>query len=139
MIEDHDHDDQDELATLLTAVTAFEAHTIVSVLKEAGVEAVAYDDGAATLGFVAGVAGVPVQVRAHELERAKAVLKANVADSVDIDWDEVELGEREDALPLGTPGHMPIPARFAFACAVLAALLGLLLVAMVLRGSPATP
>lgn len=41
--------------------------------------------------------GIPVQVRAQDLERAQAALRANkfLADSVD--WDSVDVGEEDEA------------------------------------------
>ncbi len=50
-----------------------------------------------------------------------------VADSVDLDWDEVNVGEREDDLPLRPVGQMPLLAKVAFAVAAVLILLTLLL------------
>ena len=32
---------------------------------------------------------------------------------MDIDWDAVELGEREDTMPMTAVGHTPVAARVA--------------------------
>ena len=117
-----------DLVTLTTAETPFEAHTVVMVLKNAGIEAAAYDKADAGFGFSLspGVKSVPVQVRREDLERARDALKTNISDSVDLDWDEVELGEREDNLPLTAPGRTPALAKIAFVAVALGAALMLL-------------
>ena len=61
---------------------------------------------------------MPVQVRRADLERARAALEKNTSDSVDLDWDEVDVGEREDHLPLTPVNRMPLLARIGFALAV---------------------
>jgi hypothetical protein len=66
-----------------------------------------------------GILPVPVQVRAADLQRAQAALKQNVADSVDLDWDEVDVGEREDQLPLSTRQGMPVMAKVSVVVAAL--------------------
>ena len=121
-------DTADELTTLLTVPTSFEAHAIVGVLKDAGIEAEAFDAEDASFGpsFSPQVRGVPVQVPRRDLDRARDVVNASVSDSVDIDWDSVELGSREDDLPLREPGRMPVLARIAFALAVLLVLLAVI-------------
>ena len=53
------------------------------------------------------ISGVLVQVRQADLERAKAALKQNVADSVDLDWSEVDLGKPEDDVPIAHPHQRP--------------------------------
>jgi hypothetical protein len=100
----------DDLVTLTTRPTEFEANTLVAVLQEAGIEAFAFGIPALTpLGMRIG--GCPVQVRQADLDRAKRAISQNVADSVDIDWDEVDVGQREDNLPLSNRSGMPWLAR----------------------------
>jgi hypothetical protein len=57
-------------------------------------------------------------VRAADLERAKAALSENTIESASVDWDSVDIGEREDELPLRPPGRMPWPAKIGFALAM---------------------
>lgn len=116
-------DDPARLATVKTFATAFEAHTIAAVLKDAGVEAVVFD--AVFRGLPLGtVFAVPVQVHAEDLDRARQILASTVADSVDLDWDEVDVGEREDDLPSHEPGRTPVFARIATVTATIALLSG---------------
>jgi hypothetical protein len=114
-------DDPDILETVATAATTFEAQTIVAVLHESGIDAVAFDaaPGVMGLSLTGGINAVPVQVRRGDLERARAALKQNVADSVDLDWNEVDVGEREDALPLGSVGRRPLLAHAGWWLAVI--------------------
>ncbi len=110
--------DPDALATLRTVGSEFEAHTLVAVLREEGIEAHAFAALHASLPLGQRRFGVPVQVRRADLERARAALKKNASDSVDLDWDEVDVGEREDHLPLTPVNRMPLLARIGFAVAV---------------------
>lgn len=126
------HDHPDDLVTLTTADNEFAAGTLVAVLREAGIEAVAFDRvQMAGLTDIKG-ARVPVQVRAADLERAQAALKQNVADSVDLDWDEVDVGEPEDDLPIAhphdersSPRSMPLLIWIGFVLAIILMIGGL--------------
>ena len=116
------HEDADRLETLLVATSEFAANAIVVVLADAGIEARAFGTIQGGLGFPLGHHafgwGTPVQVRASDLESARHALDQARRDSVDIDWDSVELGEPEGSpAPLRT--GMPIPARLAFSVTVL--------------------
>ena len=117
-IEEH----PDDLVTLVTKSTEFEAHAKVAVLQDAGIQAFAFGNvhAAYPLTLSAPLAGVPVQVRRADLERARLVLEQNRSDSVDLDWDEIDVGERMDDLPLTAHAAMPLIAKFGFALAVLA-------------------
>jgi hypothetical protein len=104
------HDSDDPLVEAAVAETEFAAQTKAAVLRDAGIDAIVF---AAERSWTGGVGisparrGVPVWVRTSDLERAQAALKQVIADSVDIDWDEVDLGEPEgDASgPIGkSPG-----------------------------------
>lgn len=110
--------DPDALATLRTVGSEFEAHTLVAVLREEGIEAHVFAAMHASLPLGQRYFGVPVQVRRADLERARAALEKNATDSVDLDWDEVDVGEREDQLPLTPVNRMPLLARIGFALAV---------------------
>ena len=115
----------DDLVTLTTKPTEFEANILVAVLREAGIEAFAFGTSAAMLELSPRITPAYVQVRQADLERAREALKQNVADSVDLDWDEVDVGVREDDLPLNTPGRMPLIIKIGFLVAVIAILLAL--------------
>ncbi len=110
--------DPDALETLRTVGSEFEAHTLVAVLREEGIEAHAFAAMHASLPLGQRHFGVPVQVRRADLERARTALEKNATDSVDLDWDEVDVGEREDHLPLTPVNRMPLLARIGFAVAV---------------------
>jgi hypothetical protein len=84
---------------------------VQAVLEDAGIDAFAF--GAAQMAFPYNgpLNGVPVQVRQADLERAKAALSQNVADSVDLDWDEVDVGQREDDVPIAHRTRLPLIVR----------------------------
>lgn len=123
----------DKLVTIVQAKTEFEANMIVSILANADIEAFAFGGAYGVLPLNTRFTRVPVQVRASELDAAKAALESNVADSIDLDWDEVDVGEREDSLPLRDPTRMPLLAKVAFALVLLliAATVVALILAMV--------
>lgn len=110
--------DPDELATLITTRYGFEAHVIVAVLQEAGIDARAFDAIQTSLPLGGGFTAVPVQVRRGDLARAKEALKSNLSDSIDLDWEQVDVGERVDHVPLTTRRGMPLAAKIATATAV---------------------
>lgn len=85
-----------ELADLTSVTSEFEAATIVESLRAQGIPAQHLGGGLA--GFRAEVPSlVRVVVRQRDLERARLALRAIQAESVDIDWDEVDVGTPEDA------------------------------------------
>ncbi len=115
------HEDADALVTLQVAGTEFEAQTIVAVLREREIEAVAFPSAMQTLGLegvgARMLGGIPVQVRACDVERAKAALRANkfLADSVD--WDMVDVGEEDpEARRLAAPGGLLSFGKFMVTC-----------------------
>ena len=61
--------------------------------------------------------------RAADVDRAKAALAENKIQAASVDWDSVDVGAREDALPLHKPGRMPWLIRAGFLVAVLAIVL----------------
>lgn len=111
----------DDLVTLVVKPTEFEANTIVAVLEDAGIKAFAFSAIRAALPLSERLTSVPVQVRRIDFDRAQRALKQNVADSVDLDWDSVDVGDREDNLPLKTTHGMPPLIKMGFAVALLAA------------------
>ena len=54
------------------------------------------------------------------------MLEQRIDDSVDLDWDEVDVGEREDSLPLSPAGSKELLTRIALTIIVLSILAGLL-------------
>ncbi len=125
----HD-DDQSDLARVVQTATEFEAHAKAAVLHEEGIDAQVICDapswtGHLTLGHNEFVASV--WVRREDLEAAQQHLEQTVADSVDIDWDEVNVGQREDESNGEYVQSMPAPAKFAFLVTLLVVLVSLVL------------
>ncbi len=87
----------DEPTLLITAPSEWRAELIAGVLRERGVGAVVMG------GYLAGLraeapASASVMVPARDLARAQELLAEARAASIDIDWDEVDVGEGEEAL-----------------------------------------
>lgn len=86
--------DPDILVDLTTARTAFEAEMIAESLRAQGIPAEAFTIAGSTLQWdIAATQPMRVQVRRCDLERAGEVLRAIRADSVDLDWSEVNTGD----------------------------------------------
>lgn len=113
--------DADEPVTLTTARTEFEANVIAQSLRAEGVEARVVSVVGAVLGpYVPGMEDpINVLVRAADLDRARATLAQTRSDSVDIAWDELDVGETED--PLST--RKPLGIRRWMASSAVGALL----------------
>src|SRR5687768_5330707 len=124
----------DELVTLVVKPSEFEANTIVAVLEDAGIKAFAFSTMRAALPLNQPLTGVPVQVRRMDFDRAQRALKQNVADSVDLDWDSVDVGDREDNLPLKTAQGMPPLIKAGFVAALLAAMVMVIAAVMAFGG-----
>ncbi len=125
---------RDDPAVVVTVPTEFEAHTIAAILKTDGIESIVTNSAPSWTGLMPispTALGSAVVVRRADLERARTVLRESERDSVDIDWDQVDVGQREDDLPATPVGHMPLPAKMAAMVAaailVLSAVLGLIL------------
>jgi len=119
----------DELVIAAEGATEFEAQTKAVLLKDEGIEAFVFPAERAWTGGLAigpNVRGVPVWVRKGDLERAASALKQRIADSVDLDWSEVDVGEMEsdsaDHPSRGTTGVQWL-ARFGWTVAALIILL----------------
>jgi hypothetical protein len=128
--------DPDQLTTITTATSEFSAQLLVAILNDAGIEAFAFAGTGTTLGGYWQSTnprwGVPIQVRRKDVEAAKTTLLANKRDSVDINWDMVDVGTpEEDGSPHNTP---PLAARFAWLVAAAVMVLGLFLAIIVLAG-----
>ena len=107
-----------DLVTITTAPSEFEANLLAIVLKDHGIEAFVFASPGSGLGvqLSGGTAGVPLQVRQDDLAQAKQILASNKRDSVDIDWDELELsGKEHSETDVHKPMMMSTPAKFAFA------------------------
>lgn len=120
----HDQPDADDLVTLMTAETQFQAGIIVAVLEEAGIKAFAFGALNALYPISQRITPVVVQVRQGDLDAARAALQQNIADSVDIDWNEVDVGEPDEATASRPrePGRVPLLPRLGFIAALLAIL-----------------
>ena len=119
-------DEDIHLETLLVATSEFAANAIVIVLNDAGIEARAFGTIQGGLGLPIGASargwGTPVQVRSCDVDEARRVLDQARQDSIDIDWDAVDLGTFTGTTATPSKG-MPLAARIAFAATVLAVLL----------------
>jgi len=115
--------DPDALAGFTETTTDFEAQAIAALLRDAGIEAVVSGGRLAPLGMGLGLGPgrdgqrVVVEVRERDLDAARRVVERNHSDASLIDWDEVDVGDRRDALPLHRPGRLPWPAAIGFAIA----------------------
>ena len=124
----------DDPAVVVRVPTEFEAQTIATILRADGIESTVSTDAPSWTGQMPlspTARGSAVVVRGADLQRAQAILRESQQDSVDLDWEEVDVGEREDDLPLRTVGHMPVPARVAAAIAaailLVSAVIGMIL------------
>ena len=127
-------DEHSEVAVVVRVPTEFEAHTIAAILHENGIEATVAPGAPSWTGQVAlgpTAQGSAVIVRSADLRRAHTVLDESDRDSIDLNWDDVDVGDREDDLPLTPVGRMPVPAKIAAALAaailIVTGLLGLIL------------
>jgi len=84
---------RDDLVTIVTPPTEFEANILAIVLRDNNIEAHVFAAPIMGVGVAlsGGTIGVPLQVPKHDLERATKVLSENKHRSIDIDWDELEL------------------------------------------------
>ena len=108
--------------------TEFEAQTKAAVLESEGIDCRVITHTPSWSGSVnlsSSQHGSVVLVKQLDLERAKELLKKRVDDSVDLDWDEVDVGEREDSLPLTLLGRLPLLAKLALTIFLLSIFAGL--------------
>lgn len=120
----------DEPAVVVRVQSEFEAHTIAAILQEGGIDATVTSNAPSWTGQMPVSPtgrGAAVIVRGADLRRAREILGESERASVDLDWDEVDVGEREDDLPLTPVGRMPVPARIAAALAAAILLIAILL------------
>lgn len=122
----------DDLVTLVVKANEMEAGAVQAVLEDAGITAFAFAASQMAFPYNGPLNGVPVQVRQADLERAKAVLAQNVADSVDLDWNEVDVGQRDDDTPIAHRTGMPLIVRLGQI--VVAIILGLIALSALMSG-----
>ncbi len=85
--------DPDILVPLTSARSEFEAETIAESLRNQGVPSEVFGMAARVGQWEFGINNdVKVMVRRADLERAGEMLRAIKADSVDLDWSEVDVG-----------------------------------------------
>jgi hypothetical protein len=90
-------DDPDILVTLTTARTEFEGSNIVAALEARGIPARVYGLAGTALGWeIASTDPICVVVRRADLAAARAALSLARDESVDIDWNDVDVGEPVD-------------------------------------------
>lgn len=101
--------DDSRLVTVHLASSEFEAQAVAAILRDREIEVAVFGTAIQAFGFD-GVGsrllgGVPVQVRACDLERAKSALRANKFLAESVDWDAVDVGEEDEgAKRLGRVG-----------------------------------
>ncbi len=121
--------DYQGLEPVVVAATEFEAQTKAAVLESEGIVCRVISEAPTWTGSIplsASRSGAVILVRPQDLDRAKEILEKRVEDSVDLDWDEVDVGEREDSLPLTPVGRKAPLARIALAVILISLLLWLL-------------
>ncbi len=81
----------EDLVTIVTPPTEFEANVLAIVLKDNGIEAFVFATPTIGIGvpLSGGMHGVPLQVARDDVEKAKQILLENKRHSIDIDWDEL--------------------------------------------------
>ncbi|MCA9295159.1 MAG: hypothetical protein KC983_01555 [Phycisphaerales bacterium] len=132
-------EDPDDLVTIITTETEFEAETLALVLRDAGIEAVTFGNSFSALPVQQHWNRVPLQVRRRDAERAKARLTVVKQESIDIDWDSVDIGEREDRHPLTPIGHVPYLAKIGLVIGIVIMLLAAIVAGWVIFAQPAPP
>jgi len=87
-----------DLKPAIDAANHSEAHMIASMLKEQGIEAFVFDTAASNLLWDAPglINQYMVHVQQKDVDRARAFIRTNRDESIDLDWDEVDVGEMSD-------------------------------------------
>ncbi len=118
----------DDLVVLTSAASEIQAGLYASILNSNGIDAIGPNAAATTLRWeVSSSDPYRVYVRRADLERAREVLSRERADSVDLDWSEVDVGEPEVGAPAAAPGGKSSPFLRWFWLGLLLVLGGLLL------------
>ncbi|MEQ9616957.1 MAG: DUF2007 domain-containing protein [Phycisphaerales bacterium] len=89
---------QGDLIELTTTPNEAQAGILRAVLEDAGIPSHLSVGGGVMANAEFGMTFVPtsIWVRKDDLDQARAVLEDNRSDSIDLDWDEVDVGELED-------------------------------------------
>ncbi len=127
--------DRDDLEPIDETATELEAHTKAAVLRAEGIECAVVHNAPSWTGQMSlspNGRGAFVLVKRQDADQARKILQQRIDDSVDLDWDEVDVGEREDALPLRPINGMPLPAKIAAALIALILLAGLIVAVLVI-------
>jgi hypothetical protein len=120
----------DDLVVLTSASSEMQAALWVSVLESHGIAAMGPNAAATTLRWeVSSSDPFKVYVRRGDAARAKEVLARERADSVDIDWSEIDTGDTGDD-PERAPPVDRERARGVMGGLVCAVIAGVLLVAI---------
>lgn len=109
-----------ELAVVVTVASDFEAQTKAAVLAAEGIESTVIHNAPTWTGQMPispTARGSSVLVHRDDLDRARAALERAAADSVDLNWSDVDVGDRDDDLSLKPVSHVPLLARIAVAVA----------------------
>ncbi|MCC6951086.1 MAG: hypothetical protein IT433_06525 [Phycisphaerales bacterium] len=99
-----DSPDPDQLVLLSSVRTEFEGQAMAAALRDRGVPVKVFAAAAAGVSWEGGYGNaVRVMVRRADAARAVALLKEVRQDSVDLDWDRVDVGEMEPGAPPASP------------------------------------
>lgn len=100
MSEDIDKVDPNKMVEVRRVVNEFEAGIIVALLQDAGIQSRVVDFDGASRGIFGAASFFPrsVLVRRGDAARADEVLTRRREESVDLDWDEVDVGDPADGL-----------------------------------------
>ena len=111
-----------DLVTLMILQTEFEANILAVILRDHGIDAFVFASAGIGMGVYlsGGTVGVPLQVSRENVDTARQVLIENKRNSIDIDWDELELAGSDQTKP--EYALMPVSAR------IIALLSGILVV-----------
>lgn len=122
MMTPDDHD-PDALVPVAHAASEFEAQTKAAILRDAGIECVVFAGERSWLGGASNQLsseGVPVLARRREADAARRALTRQIEDSVDLDWETVDVGE-PDAATTEAAGAGPLVLLLIILGVVLAA------------------
>ncbi|MCZ6817444.1 MAG: hypothetical protein O7F76_12215 [Planctomycetota bacterium] len=125
----------DDLEPIAETKTEFEAQTKAAVLRAEGIDCCVVHNAPSWTGQMSlspTARGAFVLVKRQDADQARKILKQRIDDSVDLDWDEVDVGEREDTLPLRAVKGMPILAKIAAALIALTLIAGLIVAVFVI-------
>lgn len=110
---------------IATGRSPLEAEAIAAIVRDAGMAATVVDPSAGGAGMVALTRGARavVCVAPGDAVAARAALDERRRSAGALEWEDVDVGERVDAVPLRRPGRMPLAARLALAVAIALVLL----------------